>query len=172
MFDKLIDLIVEFIEDILPFTVIDIYDRGVMLRFGKTHRILLPGFHWKIPFVDKPLPTTVVTRTEGTLPQSLVLADGTEIVVKAVIKFNIDDIQKYTEDIVDQSDAIMDITQGRIMQALNGLDYEDCRDVSALSHSITIAVRREVRKYGIYIENITITDLVASQSMRIFLDNS
>jgi regulator of protease activity HflC (stomatin/prohibitin superfamily) len=47
MFDKLIDLVVTFIHDILPFKIVDQWEAGVHLKTGKFHRVVSPGLNWK-----------------------------------------------------------------------------------------------------------------------------
>jgi regulator of protease activity HflC (stomatin/prohibitin superfamily) len=43
MFDRLISLITDLWEQIVPWYIINEYDGGVRLRFGKFHKVLQPG---------------------------------------------------------------------------------------------------------------------------------
>jgi len=43
MFDKLIDLIVTFIHDILPIKIVNQWEEGVHLRAGKFKSVVKPG---------------------------------------------------------------------------------------------------------------------------------
>ena len=52
MFDKLVDLLVRFSMDILPFVIIEQWNGAVQLRFGKFIKVLSPGIHFRIPFFD------------------------------------------------------------------------------------------------------------------------
>lgn len=168
MFDKLIDWIISIIADILPFYVVYQYEMSVLFRGGKTYRIDGPGFHFKIPFYDEPYKETVTTTTENTGYQSFETKDGKEITTKAVVKYHIEDIQKFVETVNDAVDAITDITQGHIIRVINVKTWAECRDIDDLSNKITIATRRDVKKHGIYIEQITLTDLIKTPSFRLF----
>ena len=52
MFDKLVDLLVRFGKDMLPFVIIEQWNSSVQLRFGKYIGVRNPGIHFKIPFFD------------------------------------------------------------------------------------------------------------------------
>lgn len=166
--ERIIDFILQFITDFLPFFVVDVYERSVVLRFGKVHRIKDGGFWWKIPFADKPVTYTVVTTTIETPVQSLVTKDDKEVSIKAVVKYNINDVETHTTSIYDATDAIVDLTQGHIMNECNNLTYDECRDTLSLSASITKKVRNEVKRYGIYIEQITLTNFIKTRNIRLF----
>ena len=47
MFDKLIDFIIDFIDQIIPVKVLKEYQQGVLFRFGKFKKILKVGIHLK-----------------------------------------------------------------------------------------------------------------------------
>ena len=48
MLDRLFDLLVLIWEAIVPYKIINQYDRGVRLRFGKFKEVLEPKLHWKV----------------------------------------------------------------------------------------------------------------------------
>ena len=75
MFDKLIDVIINFIEDIIPFVFIKEYDRAIRFRTGRFHKTCGPGLVWKIPFFDKVETTTIVTTTISIPTQSVTTSD-------------------------------------------------------------------------------------------------
>ncbi len=166
--ERLLDFIFEFINDILPFYVVDVYERSVVLRFGKVNRVRGGGFWWKIPFADKPITYAVVTTTMETPVQSLVTKDDKEVSIKSVVKYNISDVELHTTSIYDAADAISDLTQGHIMNECNNLTYDECRDTYTLGSAITKKVRNEVKKHGIYIEQITLTNFIKTTNIRLF----
>jgi regulator of protease activity HflC (stomatin/prohibitin superfamily) len=96
--------------------------------------------------------------------------DAKEVAVKAVVKYSIKDVVAYSENIYDAKDAISDLTQGFIAEVVNSKSWEECRDTKKLSSNITTKVRAGVKKYGIEIEAVTITDFVKTPSFRMFGD--
>jgi regulator of protease activity HflC (stomatin/prohibitin superfamily) len=71
MFDKLVDLIVNWIDQILPMVIIPSYEEGVMMRFGKFKKVISGGVYFKIPFFDEILRQHVVVTTISLPAQSL-----------------------------------------------------------------------------------------------------
>lgn len=168
--DKLLDFILQFLADILPWHVTKVYEQSVMLRFGRVHRVVGPGICWKIPFVDRPEVNVTVTTTIATPVQTLYTSDEKMVTVAAVVKYSIKDVVKYVTTIYDEADAISDLAQGQIMQAVNGTTMYDCRDLNTMSQAMTKRLRAEVRKYGIDVETITLTNLVETRNYRVFKD--
>lgn len=170
MFDKLIEWLISIIKDVLPFFIVYQYEKCVLFAGGKTYGIYGPGFHLKFPFYDEPYSVTVTTTTVTTSYQSFVTKDGKDVTTRAVCKYNIEDIKKYVEGVNDAVDAITDIAQGHIMRIINAKTWGECGDIEDLNNKITIVVRRDVKKYGIAIEQITLTDLIQAPSFRFFSD--
>lgn len=168
--EKIIDFIIEFIADFMPFFVVAEFEKTVVLRFGIIHRTKDKGFHWKIPFADNPMSYTVVTTTMETPVQSLVTKDNIGVSIKAVIKYYISDVVIHTTSIYDAADAISDITQGHIANEVSCLTYEECRDTTTLGNTIAKKARAEVKRYGIYIEQVTLTNFIKTHNVRLFND--
>lgn len=169
MFDKLIDWILSIIQDLLPFFIVYEFECCVHFRAGKVYRVVCAGFWWKIPFLDEPHSEIVVTTTRRTLPQSVVTSDKKSLVVVAIMKYNIKDIKAFVLGVTDGLDAIIDVGQGHIMNIINNKTEDECLDnVERLSRDIEISVRRDVKKYGVELEVLTIVDLVNAPAYRLF----
>lgn len=175
--DKLIDILLSYWEKMLPFVVIDYYDRGVRLRWGvpsgavkwrifRTPTLLEPGFHLKIPFVDE-INTHMIKPTAINLPeQTVTTLDEKSIVVKAVIKYEVRDAEKLLLEVDGPVDALSDMIQGIIRTTLIQLEWKDCNNTE-LANVITKKSRNEARKWGIEILEITLSDLGLIRSIRI-----
>jgi regulator of protease activity HflC (stomatin/prohibitin superfamily) len=168
--EKIIDFIIQFIADFLPFFVTREWERTVLLRFGRAIKVCDPGFHFKIPFADEPCPVNVITTTMETPVQSIITSDAQDVSITAVVKYSIPDPMAWMTLIYDSADAISDITQGHIVSEVNGKAYNDCRDTLSMSNNISIKVRRDVKKYGVYIEQITINNFIKTYNLRHFND--
>ena len=169
MFDRLIDLISNWIEQLLPFFIIKEYEEAVVLRFGKLHRVAKPGFHWRIPFIDDPIQQHVVITTLSLPPQSLYTKDKQNIVVKGVIKYRISDIQTFVLEVYDAQDAISDMTQSIIKNIIMDKTMDECIDPE-IDHTLAKKARVEAKKWGVEIQQVTLTDLAPIRSYRIIND--
>lgn len=169
MFDRLIDLISNWIEQLLPFFIIREYEEAVVLRFGKFHRVAKPGFHWRIPFIDDPMEQHVVVTTLSLPPQSLYTKDKQNIVVKGVIKYRIADIQTFILEVYDAQDAISDMTQSIIKNIVMDKTLDECIDPD-IDNLLAKKARVEAKKWGVEIQQVTLTDLAPIRSFRLIND--
>lgn len=167
MFDKLIEFLLGTLEDLLPIFIVTQYNKAVVFRAGKFHKVADAGLHWKIPFFDKPDERTIITTTLTIPAQSITTKDGKQLVVKAMVRYNISDIKTLVLTIFDPIDAISDTTQGIIKEQITSREWSECSD-NELDNTITKKVRSTVKHWGIEIEKVTLTDMGAIKSLRLF----
>lgn len=167
MIDRLIDVILQFADNIKCWQIIDHYEEGVRLRFGRyVGEILGPGYHWKIPFADEIL-TIMIKMTTMRLPeQSVTTLDGKVVVVKAIIKYEITDAAQILLEVNDAIDAVADMAQGIVREKIIAANYDDCNSME-FANEITKKVRAEAKKWGILVDVVTITDFGKMISLRL-----
>jgi regulator of protease activity HflC (stomatin/prohibitin superfamily) len=169
MLDRLIDVVLQFGSDVLPGIIIRDYEEAVLLRFGKFKKVLKPGFHPKIPFADEVIEQHVVVTTLSLPAQSLYTSDKQNIVVKGVIKYKISDVKTFLLEVFDAQDAIADMSQSVIKNVIMSMSMEECTDAE-LDNTLTKKVRVEARKWGVDIQQVTLTDLAPIKSFRLIND--
>lgn len=169
MFDKLLDFITNWIEQFLPVFIIRHYEMGVLLRLGKYKNTLSPGWYFKIPFADEVIVQHVVVTTLSLPPQSLYTKDKQNIVVKGLVKYKISDVKIFLLEVYDAQDAIADMTQSIIKNIVMDKTLEECID-SEIDNTLTKKARVEARKWGVEIQQVTLTDLAPIRSFRIIND--
>jgi regulator of protease activity HflC (stomatin/prohibitin superfamily) len=169
MFDRLIDLISDWIEKIVPFFIVMEYEEAVVLRFGKFHKVAKPGLHFRIPIVDEFMTNHVVVTTLSLPPQSLYTKDKQNIVVKGVIKYRIADVQTFLLEVYDAQDALSDMTQSIIKNVVMDKSLEECIDTE-IDNLLSKKARVEAKKWGVEIQQVTLTDLAPIRSFRLIND--
>ena len=169
MFDKLIEIISNWWLQITPIIIIRDYEEAVLLRFGKFKSVLKPGMHFKIPMFDEVIDQHVVVTTLSLDAQSLYTRDKQNIVVKAVIKYKISDVKVFLLEIYDAQDALSDMSQGIIKNVIMSMSMDECTD-SELDNTLTKKVRVEARKWGVEVQQVTLTDLAPIRSYRLIND--
>lgn len=169
MFDKLIEIISNSFEQTLPVIVIRDYEMGVLLRKGKYKKTLSPGLHLKIPFLDEVISQHVVVTTLSLPPQSLYTKDKNNVVVKGVVKYRISDVKTFLLEVYDAQDAISDMIQSIIKNIIMDKTVDECTD-QELDNTLTKKARVEARKWGVEIQQVTLTDLAPIRSFRIIND--
>jgi regulator of protease activity HflC (stomatin/prohibitin superfamily) len=163
MISQLIDLLKSLGTAFLPWVIIDQWQQGVVLRFGRFNRVVGPGFHWVIPFVEHTVDQSVVTTTTALKPQSVVTKAGVVVTVEAVVRWSVSDVKTYTIDIWDGSNVIVDSAQGAIAETLRGTTIDD----PVLNKSILHESRKALSRFGIRVENVTLTTLAPVKVIRL-----
>jgi regulator of protease activity HflC (stomatin/prohibitin superfamily) len=170
MFDKLIDIISHWWLQITPVIIIRDYEEAVLLRFGIFNKVLLAGMHFKIPLIDEVIDQHVVVTTLSLDAQSLYTKDKQNIVVKGVIKYKISDVKTFLLEVYDAQDALSDMSQSIIKNVIMSMTLEECTD-SELDNTLTKKVRVEARKWGVEVQQVTLTDLAPIRSFRFINDS-
>lgn len=170
MFDKLIDLISGWFDQLNPFVIIRQYQNGVYLRNGKFRKVLLPGRHYKLPFIDEIMEQHVVVTTMSLPAQSLYTTDKQNIVVKSMVKYRISDVKVYLLEVFDATDVISDVTQAIIKKLVTSRSLDECISHD-LDSEITRKVREKSKSMGVEIQQVTLTDIAPIRSYRLINDN-
>ena len=169
MFDKLIEIITHWWLQLTPLIIIRDYEEAVLLRFGKFKSVLKPGMHLKIPLFDEVIEQHVVTTTLSLDAQSLYTKDKQNIVVKGLIKYRIADVKIFLLEVFDAQDALSDMSQSIIKNIIMSMTMDECTD-SELDNTLTKKVRVEARKWGVEVQQVTLTDLAPIRSFRLIND--
>lgn len=168
MFDKLVDLFIQFIK-IFQFTlIIAPWQRAIRLRLGKFHSILEPGLHFYFPFwIDRVVGESVVMETMQIKPQSLTTKDGKTVVVTAVVTFRIEDIRTFLLDVEGRNNAVEDSTYGSISSYVMKKTWEELVALDDLGNELTKTVRRQAKRYGVDIISVQIMDFIQCRPLRL-----
>jgi len=169
MLDKLMDLLVRFGRDMLPFVIIEQWNGAVQLRLGKFIKVLYPGIHFKIPFFDSIIECPVITQSVNLPSQTLTTLDEQSIVLKSIIRYKVSNIRTYLLGVMHANDVLIDTTQGIIRDVVEMTTWNNLVDVN---ETITNEVKEYVVRWGIEVEAVTITDLGIVKSFRIFGDET
>jgi regulator of protease activity HflC (stomatin/prohibitin superfamily) len=169
MFDKLITLIQQFIKELLPTFIIDEWEEGIVLRNGKYIKTVKAGIYLKIPFFDSIWRYNVITQSIDIPPQSVTTADGYNVVVKGIIRFTVSDIKTFLLTITQPQDVLTDTTGGMIREIIEDTAWANIIDIDK---KLTSEVGKFVKKWGIKVEKVTLTDLQIANSIRIIQDST
>jgi regulator of protease activity HflC (stomatin/prohibitin superfamily) len=168
MFDRLIEIFLQFIDLFRFFVVIDEYERAIVLRLGRYSKTLEPGFHLLIPFnIDKVIVDKVVPRTVNLGSQALTTSDAKAITLSAVITAQIRDIRKAILEIENVDEALMDGCYAAIGDLIKSHTWDQILHPE-FSDTLLKACRKQAFRYGIEILRVQLSDLTPSRSIRLF----
>lgn len=170
MFDKLIDLIVNFGSTFKLWTVVDDYEEGVILRFGRYHRTVKPGWAIHYPLIERCITENVVPRTLNLGVQGLTTIDGLSITVAAVVTAQVQDVRKSLLEVESVGQAVMDSCYGVIGDFVCASTWEQMLNPEHLLQLPKLC-QKIARKYGIEILRVQLSDKSRSRSLRLFQTN-
>lgn len=162
MLDKLIEFILNQINNIVPFTIIFQFNNGARYRFGKYVRTLHPGIYFKIPYFEKILQENSVDTTI-LLPALSI----NKLVVRASIGYRIDDMGKYYNNVCDTKSAISDIGC-IILHEYCILNDKEYLNRIGFGDELKASLQDQVNNYGIKINFFELVEISESRSFKLF----
>ena len=143
------------------------WERGLRIRLGKNVKLLVPGFHFRFPFIDTVYIQTVRLRTVTIPPQTITTKDGQTLTITLVVGYSIEDIEKLFNSVHQPEATICNICSGEAS------DY-----VSQNNTCSPRILQEELLKkvvgldYGIKFEYLKVTGYAIVKTFRLIQDNN
>lgn len=168
MFDRLVELLIQFADMFRFWVVLNPYEKGVLLRLGKFVKVVEPGLTFKYPFgVDEILHESVVPTTHSLGNESIITKDGKGVGFHAVATYKIRDIEKAMLEISDTDHAVRDACAGEIGRVLREHNWCDIIGSAEILDELTAACRKRGFRYGIEVMSIQLAGLALVKSIRL-----
>jgi len=166
-FDRIMDWVEYTISYFQFLFVIDQYDMGVVLRFGKYHRTVGPGLHLIAPFgIEDSLEDTVVRTTSYLETQTVTSSDGKSVNITGILVYKIGNIKRWLLEVDDAEDALHDMTYGIISELAETKTWSQIMKPSFMDE-VTELVQDEAISWGARVEAVKLSDRVQSKSLRL-----
>ena len=168
MLDRLVDFLLASIRLFQFCVIVRTYQQGVVLRYGKFHRLIEPGFHWLIPFaIEEALTENVVLEIMTVGPQSLTTKDDIPIVISTKVSFTVVDVKTFLLSIEGAGQVIEDSTYGVVASYITARTWTELLAADDLANKLTIKVRAAAKIYGVDIVRVQLADFTRSRSLRL-----
>ncbi len=170
MFERLIDLAVEFIQLAQIFFYIDYYEAAVVLRCGKYNRTVWAGPHWIAPLAledaitvnVKPEPMFLDTQSVHTLDDYL-------INIQIGITFEVTVPKTFLLDYEDTEDILALLVSGCVTEAIQRSTWKEMQD-GTWAKGLKAKANKKARKRGALIGEIVVTDLANGDADRLWIE--
>jgi len=102
------------------------YERGVVFRFGKYHRLVGPGWVFIIPIIETFAKYDLRVETIDVAPQEVITKDAVKLTIDAVIYLKVEDAVK-AELVVEEDyrKAVEEHVKSRIRNVVGNLELQD-----------------------------------------------
>lgn len=147
--------------------VINQYERGVVLRFGKFKRTLNPGLHVIIPYIDVMKKVDIRTTPMDIPKQEVITKDNITVNVDAVVYFKVLDSKKAVLDITNYSYATSTFAQTALRDVTGNFELDELlskRD--EISSQIKEIVDKRTDLWGIDIEDVKLQNIELPADMK------
>ena len=169
MFDRLIDLLLQFIDKFAFLCIVQDFERVVVLRLGRYNRTLEPGLHPMWPLAEEAYTENIVPRTYDLNAQSLTTVDNKCVVVSGVVTARVSDVRKAVLEVEHVEDAVKDACVAEIGDAVRSVTWETLQ-TPAFQERLTKVCRARAFRWGIEIMRIQLSDVAPSRAIRLFHD--
>ncbi len=171
MFDRLFDFISDVWEWLIPWVVIDQYEKGVVLRLGKFNRVINPGLNFMLPLgIEECKYETVVRQTSYLDVQSLTTKDGKSVSLGGIVIYLISDIRKFLLDIDEGENDMNNIVYGIISDTAEATKWDEIR-TPEFNDLVFVDAQAQCDDYcGVTILAIKWSDKATARNLRLWND--
>ena len=108
------------------------WEQGVLVRLGKHTHHLMPGVHFRLPFVDRVVIVCVRERVVDSSLRTATTLDGKAITFGLSLRYQVVDLRKMVESIARPEDMLKSITMAAAAECISQHDYADITAVRLL----------------------------------------
>ena len=164
----IITLVLVFLLVVIPgVRVINQYERGVVQRLGRFRKILDPGLHVIIPYIDIMRNVDVRTTPMDVPKQEVITKDNVTVNVDAVVYFRVIDAKKAVFETTNYAYATSTFAQTALRDVTGNFDLDELlskRD--EISSQIKEIVDAQTDKWGIDIESVKLQNIELPSDMK------
>lgn len=147
--------------------IINQYERGVVLRFGRYSHTLTPGLHVIIPYIDRLIKVDVRTTPMDIPKQEVITRDNVTVNVDAVVYFRVTSTEKAVLETTNFTYATSTFAQTALRDVTGNFELDEIlskRD--EISEKIREIVDVQADKWGIDIESVKIQNIELPADMK------
>ncbi len=168
MLDRLIDILIEFVELFQVFIFVDEFEEGVVLRRGRFHRTVKPGMRWILPLGQEDVIVVNVKPEPMYLDlQSLHTQDGYISNIQVGIIWRVTDVKVFLIDNEDTEDMVGLLSAGVVSASVQGCKWAEIVD-PVYAGTLKAPMNRKVRKRGAEIDEVIVQDFAAGTAGRLW----
>lgn len=148
--------------------IVQPWEAGIRVRFGKKQKLLLAGIHFRIPLLDSVYIQTTRLRVIAMPPCTVTSKDNQTITFMACFGYSIIDIKKLYDTLYQPERTISNIALSEVSQYISNNNREDCNPIKIQE---ALDAKLKHLKYGLKFEYIKITGYAIVRTIRLINDN-
>lgn len=167
-----VEIVFNNLMQLLPFTIILSYERGVRWVIGKNPKELLPGFHWKVWFIHKIDRVNIVDEVVDLPVQSVVTQDEKLVCFSVNIGFRVTDAVKHICSVQDFVESTKGLAMTHLAKKVRERTLKELTDdLNKVERSLEGTLTTRFKDWGTEVFSVGFTDFAeVPRQMRIFTD--
>lgn len=170
MFERLIDILVEFVELFQCFIYVDHYDQAVILRAGKYNRTVSPGIRFILPFgIEDAIDINIKPEPQYLDTQTLTTSDGYIVHIQVGYSLRVTDPKTFLLEYEDTDDligmAISDMVAKKVLKS----PYAKLQD-GTWKRGLLSAATKKAHTMGAAIDELFVQDLASGEANRLWVE--
>lgn len=150
-----------------PWRIIQEDEVGLILRAGRFHHEIGPGWNWKLPLLDTVRYTTSALDTNLLPKQTLTTKDGQTVCLQGIITFKVVDARKYILDVNEPDSVLNDSGVAAIARLAPQFTADEILTGGAFLRALRLEVRRRAVPFGIHVKAFGLADRVKLRAYRL-----
>jgi regulator of protease activity HflC (stomatin/prohibitin superfamily) len=148
--------------------VVQQFERGVVFRFGRLHRVVRdPGLRLLIPVADRMRKVNMQIVTMPVPAQEGITRDNVTVRVDAVIYFKVVDPVLVTVKVQDYMFAMLQVAQTSLRSIIGKSELDDLlSNREELNRGLALMIDNPALEWGVHIDQVEIKDVALPESMK------
>ncbi len=152
---------------LLGFRVVNQYERGVVLTFGKYTKTKEPGLRWIFPGVQKMIKVDMRIATVDIPQQEVITKDNVTVGINAVVYFRVESAEKAVLEVQNFRSAVATYAQAALRDVVGGVELDILlSERDKIADEIEKIVDVATDPWGINVSAIKIQDIELPADMK------
>jgi len=147
--------------------IVDQYERGVILTFGKYTGTRQPGLTWILIIVQRIIKVDLRITTIDIPQQEVITKDNVPVGINAVVYFQVEVAEKAILNIQDYTTAVSQYAQATLRDVIGGVELDTIlSEREKIAEEIKKIVDEATKEWGINVTDIKIQDIELPADMK------
>ncbi len=148
-------------------TIINQYERGVVLKMGKYQKTLDPGLHLIMPILQKIVKVDIRTSMCDIRPQEVITKDNITVTVDAVVYMRVLNPGKAVLEIADYRTATSNFAAAALRDVTGNFELDELLEKrEVIANQLKTIVDDQTDKWGIDIESVRLQNIELPSDMK------
>lgn len=143
------------------------FEEGVLLSWGKFKRILKPGTHLKWPIMDYCYSTIVKYDTISIDEVNITTSDGLTITIGCIIEYDVEDVRKFLIETNDAKSNMKDVCRGVLSNVLEDCTWDEITKKTTMN-KVKRMLESKYNDMGVRMKDVMFTDKCKTKALKLF----